>query len=99
VDIFFQYSIGGLIYNSAQSNQNGQSTYYNQVHTLPTGAAPQPPPLVRTSNTSNVNLTANLRYGVNLNVENFALLQKFLLTDLLLLILDHLVDQQALLIW
>jgi hypothetical protein len=59
----FQYSIGGLIYNAAsQSTQNGQSSnYYSQVHTLPTGATPQPPPLVRTSTASNVNLTANMR--------------------------------------
>ncbi|XP_059479671.1 uncharacterized protein LOC132199161 [Neocloeon triangulifer] len=55
------YSIGGLIYNT-QSSQNGQTTsYYNQVHSMPTGATPQPPPLVRTTTTSTMNLTANLR--------------------------------------
>ncbi|XP_065349538.1 uncharacterized protein LOC135945647 isoform X2 [Cloeon dipterum] len=51
------FPIGNLVYSNAQSVQNGQqTTFYSQ-----TGAAPQPPPLVRTASTSSMTLTANLR--------------------------------------
>ncbi|CAB3386309.1 Hypothetical predicted protein [Cloeon dipterum] len=56
------FPIGNLVYSNTQSVQNGQqTTFYSQAHSLQTGAAPQPPPLVRTASSSAMTLTANLR--------------------------------------